>query len=233
MSSMSSAFPLLSHSHVDYYTLNEMEFFQQLQGKCKTLGRQKCHTDSVSPSSTIWTVTGHLPLCLGIGASFRGAGAVPSCLTGNWSIPQHIHLQMTRGSMCSGAFSLPLWWKPVYIEVLKSVVRVQKGRRETKRGKASMEGLQTNHKLRRVEETRPSERLVLHLSSEAPRRWGVVTARPRAGLLEASQPDQCWISGSLNNALSKLHIIYTCLHTIAHMWGQMGTQIMMCNVEGY
>lgn len=80
----------------------------------------------------------------------------------------------------------------MHIEVvLKSIVSVQKGRRETKPGKDCMDGLQTEHKLRRVEETRPRERLVLHLSSGAPRRWGVVTARTQAGLPEASQPDQC------------------------------------------
>lgn len=148
------------------------------------------------------------PLCLGLGASFKGAEAVPSCLSGNWSIPQHIRLQMTRGSVSSGAFSLPLWWKPVYIEVvLKSIGHVQKGRRETKHGTDYVEGLQANQKLGRVEETRPSERLVLHLSSGAARRWGVVTARPPARLLEASQPDQCQMSGFLSDALSKLHIL--------------------------
>lgn len=118
------------------------------------LERQKCHTDSISPSLHSTNCDRAPSLCFGIGSVWVVGVSSPSLseeqelckavLSGNWSIlsAQEVHLQMIRDGTCSRAFFLCLQQKSCVQEscvCLTSSNRVQTERGEAKHDKDYME----------------------------------------------------------------------------------------------
>lgn len=155
--------------------LMKQNVFQQLQGKWSTLGKQKWHTDSVTPASTVRTVTGCRP-CSRIGSIWalrihslgfsKEQELYKAVVSDNWNIPsaQEAQLQMIDGGcMCSRVLFLPF---PEYVcESSMSWILTQCP--ERKQRQASM-SLQANLKLRWMAETGKINQSALYFSITCP-----------------------------------------------------------------
>lgn len=106
--------------------------FPTTWGKWKSQGKQKRHTDCVTPACTARTVTGCLPWFgtehLGsrgtFSGLFKGAGIVQSCLRDNWNIPsaQEVQLQMIDGRVVPGDFFFPFQTVSVTVSCLGALL---------------------------------------------------------------------------------------------------------------